>query len=184
MENNINENVMNEEVVIEDKNVKTIMSGFWMSKEVDKIFPAMLEFHKKVDVIKMDKENPFFKNKYADLSTILSTVSEPLSECGIFIIQIPSDCPYDEDKMYVQTRLIHAESGQYIAANSASLKKGKDAQALVAFGTYAKRMSLNGILAIAMEIDNDGNDIPGTKPHESQQTTSTNSESTGRRRRG
>lgn len=170
------ENVIDKEVVIEDENVKTTMSGFWMSKETDKIFPAMLDFHKKVNVIKMDKENPYFKNKYADISTILSTVSEPLAECGIFLIQIPTDCPYNDDSMYVETRLIHAESGQYIAANSASLRKGKDAQALVAFGTYAKRMSLNGILATAMEIDNDGNDIPGTKPHEAQQSQSQTTE--------
>ncbi|WP_312286649.1 ERF family protein [Terrisporobacter sp.] len=179
---NINENVISEEIVMEDENVKTITSGFWMSKEVDKILPAMLEFHKKVDVIKMDKENSFFKNKYADLSTILSTVSEPLTECGIFIIQIPTDCPYDEDKMYVETRLIHAESGQYIAANSMSLKKGKDAQSLVAFGTYAKRSSINSILAIAMEVDNDGNDIEGTKPSQSNRTDTTEPPSSRRRR--
>lgn len=179
---NINENKINEKVVIEDENIKTITTGFWMSEEVDEIFPAMLKFHEKVDVIKMDKENPFFKNKYADLSTILSTVSKSLTECGIFIIQMPTDCPYDEDKMYVETRLIHAESGQYIAANSMSLKKGKDAQSLVAFGTYAKRSSLNAILAIAMEVDNDGNDIEGTKPSQSSRTE-TSEPPTSRRRR-
>ena len=74
---NINENIINEEVVEE---IKTETIDFKTSKEIDKIFPALVNFHKNIESIKMTATNPFFSSKYASLPDILSNVNPILAE--------------------------------------------------------------------------------------------------------
>lgn len=169
---NINENIVSEvkETEIDNVNVKTY--GFKTSDEVDKIYPALLEFHKKVENIKMTNVNPFFNSKYADLNTILDNVNGALSEVGIFIIQIPMNG--EGDDMLVNTKLIHAETGQYISADSVSLKKGKTPQDIISMGTYLKRSAVTSILSLCLDKDDDGNSVSTpTSPNSIQSETPT-----------
>lgn len=150
---NINENIINEEVVGE---IKTETIDFKTSKEIDKIFPALVNFHKNIESIKMTATNPFFSSKYASLPDILSNVNPILAENDLFIMQIPTNA--NDEEMKVHTRIIHS-SGQYVKADTVSLRKAKDAQQVVAFSTYMRRAAISSLLALCFDTDDDGNSI-------------------------
>ena len=94
----------NKEVEFED--VEFTTTGFETSKEVDKIFPALVNFHKGVETIKMTGVNPFFSSKYASLADILSNINPVLAENDLFVMQIPTNKGNDE--MVVHTRIMHS----------------------------------------------------------------------------
>lgn len=170
---NINENVVDE--VKEEIKIQTI--DFETSKEVDKIFPALVEFHKKVESIKMTAVNPFFSSKYASLPDILSNVNPILAENDLFIMQIPTNA--NDEEMKVHTRIIHS-SGQYVKADSVSLRKAKDSQQIVAFSTYMRRAALSSLLSLCFDFDDDGNSL---KPKDEPTNTSESTPTSSRRRR-
>ena len=62
-----------------------------MKTETKTLTEKLLEFQKKIQVIKKDAKNPHFKNTYATLANVLSEVKPILSEVGLLITQ-----PIDE----------------------------------------------------------------------------------------
>lgn len=171
---NMNENVGTEEIEGIEKDLRDIeVLGFETSDNVDEIFPALVNFHKSVESIKMTSINPFFSSKYADLQDILSNVNPLLAENDMFIMQIPTN---KGENMMVHTRIIH-KSGQYVMANTVSLRKAKDAQQVIAFSTYMRRASITSLLSLCLDKDDDGNSLQQSTP------VTTNTETPPRRRR-
>jgi hypothetical protein len=60
----------------------------------------------------MNKVNPHFKSKYADLSSVLDAIRVPLSSNGLAIVQTMFT---DDRGAFLKTMLMHS-SGQFIAS--------------------------------------------------------------------
>jgi len=103
----------------------------------------LLEFQKKVNVIKKDSKNPHFKNTYASLTQIISEVKPLLSECGIVLTQ-----PLINGN--VSTFLTY---GSEVLESSLPLPVGLQPQPLGSAITYFRRYTLASLLAL--EIDDD-----------------------------
>jgi hypothetical protein len=100
-----------------------------------------------------DSNNPFFKTKYADLSTCVKAVIDALNDNGIALIQKCHNCP---DGVMVETTFIH-ESGEMIDCGILHVPSAKnDPQGYGSALTYARRYSLMAPCGIAPE-DDDGN---------------------------
>lgn len=146
------------------------------SQSLQNIGKAITLFQTKMEKIKKDATNPFFKSKYATLSNILESIQIPLAESGLSFAQIPDgDC--------LTTILIHNESGEYVQG-CYSIKpvpeylKEKDRDGNVIYRgdsyispqgigsaiTYARRYALSAILGINIDEDDDGN--KATRPEE------------------
>lgn len=105
-----------------------------------------------------DSANPFFKSKYADLSSVWNACRGPLSKNGLAIVQTIQQ---REGGEVLHTLLGHA-SGQWISSimpiKSKSESKGSnDIQQLGSALTYLRRYSLSAIVGIAPDDDDDGN---------------------------
>ena len=166
------------EVELED--VKFTTTGFETSKEVDKIFPALVNFHKGVETIKMTGINPFFSSKYASLADILSNINPVLAENDLFVMQIPTNKGNDE--MVVHTRIMHS-SGQYVKADTVSVRKVKDPQQIIAFSTYMRRAAISALLSLCFDTDDDGNSISPENTAKAQQAQAEAPTTPTRRRR-
>ena len=105
----------------------------------------LLDFQKKVGIIKKDAKNPHFKNTYASLTQILSEVKPLLTECGLVLIQ-----PIDANG--VGTTIIDSENGQKVETYI-SLPNNLSPQQLGSAITYFRRYTLASLLAL--EIDDD-----------------------------
>ena len=97
-----------------------------------------------------DKENPFFKSKYADLSSVWGVAREPLVKNGLSVVQtFDAD---DGDAPIIVTTLLHT-SGQWIRGRLKVPITKVDPQAVGSSITYGRRYALSAILGICPEDD-------------------------------
>lgn len=98
-----------------------------------------------------DSLNPHFKNRYADLASVIEA-SKPLSKHGIAIIQPP--CARGPS-VTVTTLLVH-KSGEFIESDLTMTAQQNTPQGIGSCITYARRYALQAMVGIAPE-DDDGN---------------------------
>ena len=94
----------------------------------------------------MNRINPHFKSKYADLAAIFDAARKPLSANGLAIVQTIGDG-------VLHTRLLHT-SGQWIASEHPLPMSGRP-QEIGSALTYARRYSLSALIGIAADEDDD-----------------------------
>jgi hypothetical protein len=121
------------------------------SNEIGELAKALSVFHVKVDKIRKDANNPFFKSKYASLSNILEAIDLPLIESGLSFTQFPTD------ENGLTTILMHGESGQWIEGNYKMRPVKDDPQGIGSCITYQRRYALSAILGLNIDDDDDGN---------------------------
>lgn len=101
-----------------------------------------------------DSANPFFKSKYADLSSVVEAIREAFAKNGLSYVQTIE--PSERDEVRVETVILHA-SGEWISSGILALPVTKtDAQGVGSALTYARRYSLSAACGVAPE-DDDGN---------------------------
>lgn len=98
----------------------------------------------------MNRVNPHFKNKYADLAAIRDTTLPTLNKHGISLIQATE---ITDAGLVLATRLSH-KSGQFVESVY-PLPTGAAPQVLGSALTYARRYSWASICGIAAEDDDD-----------------------------
>lgn len=97
-----------------------------------------------------NKTNPHFKNKYADLASVLDTIRKPLADNGLSLTQTTE---LREGAFCLVTTLRHT-SGQWCASEY-PLPQTARPQELGSALTYARRYSLSAIACIAADEDDD-----------------------------
>ena len=127
----------------------------------------LLEFQKKISVIKKDAKNPHFKNTYATLTQILSEVKPVLNECGILLTQ-----PIIDNKVGTELSYNNAKSFSFI-----DLPTNLSPQQLGSAITYFRRYTLASLLAL--EIDDDDAQSTNTITKTIGSSGSSNSGQTG-----
>ena len=128
------------------------------SESIESLAVALVKFNGEVSKIAKDAENPFFKNNYATLDTIIDEVRPILQKNGLSVMQIPSG---DGQNISMKTLLIH-ESGQWIESDELVMKPVKnDPQAVGSAITYARRYSIGAFLSLNTGEDDDGNIATG-----------------------
>lgn len=122
-----------------------------MSDNVNEIFGALAKAQGKIQPASKDKSNPFFKSKYADLSSVWDACREALSENGLSVIQIPQTKP---EGTFLISILGHS-SGQWIRGDVLVPLAKNDPQSVGSALTYFRRYCLSSLVGVAPE-DDDG----------------------------
>jgi hypothetical protein len=120
------------------------------SQSIKEITKALITFQVKVDTIKKDAKNPFFKSSYASLANILDSIKEPLIECGLAVTQFP----FGENGL--MTILMH-ESGEWIGFEYQMRPAKDDPQGRGSAITYQRRYAIASVLCLNIDEDDDGN---------------------------
>ena len=118
------------------------------SEQIDELAGALAKAQGMMENAVMNRTNPHFKSKYADLAAIFDAARKPLSANGLAIVQTIGDG-------VLHTRLLHT-SGQWIASEHPLPMSGKP-QEIGSALTYARRYSLSALLGIAADEDDDAN---------------------------
>ena len=120
------------------------------SQSIKSLAKALMLFQTKMDTVVKDATNPFYKSKYASLSTILEHIQLPLAEAGLTFSQLPDgDC--------LTTIIIHVETGEYFQSCYNIHPAKVDPQGIGSAITYARRYALTSILGLNVDADDDGN---------------------------
>jgi hypothetical protein len=108
--------------------------------------------------------NPHFKSKYADLGNVMDACLPALNAAGIAVIQPTGE---DEHGRFVETILIHGESGESLACRVPLIVAKNDMQGYGSAVTYGRRYGLMAMAGIAPE-DDDGNAAAKAAPKQEQ----------------
>ena len=122
-----------------------------ISNETAELFTAMGRAQANMTGAIKDSQNPFFKSSYADLTSVIKAIKQPLSEAGLSVGQFPIS---REGHVGVRTILMHV-SGQYIEeAFYLPISKLTPQEGCSAV-TYAKRIALAALFCLPT-VDDDG----------------------------
>ena len=122
------------------------------SESLDLLYTSLAKAQEEMETATTDKNNPFFKSKYADLTSIVRASRPFLSKNGLSVIQrITTN---EEDNMYLKTRLCHM-SGQWIESKMPINPVDWKIQSIGAYITYLKRYTLAAIVGVATDDAND-----------------------------
>jgi len=132
---------------------------FKTSESIKNITTAILKAEDNFTAVLKSADNPYFKSKYADLNAILAAVKPALKVEGVKVYQPPVT---DGTTNFVTTRLVHAESGEWIESTM-KLEMSKVTMQEAGSGvSYGRRYTLQGLLGLET-ADDDGNAASGKK---------------------
>ena len=122
------------------------------------VIKALCGFNRNMENITKNKNNPFTKSKYLDLSAILEVIRPLLAAEGLSVSQYPINDKHG--RIAINTMLIH-ECGEIVEYPGVFHKpENNTIHALASLETYLRRYQLTNILAIAGK-DDDGEGAMG-----------------------
>lgn len=127
------------------------------SQDISELSRAMLQIQRNLLPALKDATNPFTKSNYATLNSVMESCRGELLTHGIWLTQLPCPAPVELGAGHIglETRLIHAESGQWISSLAVIPLPKNDPQGMGSAITYARRYSLCAMLGMVTE-DDDG----------------------------
>jgi hypothetical protein len=128
------------------------------STTVGAIAKALAAAQREIGVAVKDATNPHFRSKYADLQAIDEACRPALTKHNIAIVQAPGYC---DGVVSLTTRLMHADSGEWIQSTLHIPPSKHDAQGIVSATTYARRCALAAMAAVPAGVDDDGETAVG-----------------------
>lgn len=123
-----------------------------------KLYAAKKEFGPLVK----NKENPFHKSKYVDLTHLLEVIEPVLETHGLLLLQ-----PVEAG--YLITRIIDTETGESVES-ALKLPEIADPQKIGAAVTYYRRFTGQSLLGLPA-ADDDGNDAAGVYDQRQESVT-------------
>lgn len=123
------------------------------SSSIGAIAKALAAAQREIGVAVKDATNPHFRSKYADLQAVDEACRPALSKHGIAIAQ---GTGYADGFVFVTTRLLHADTGEWIEATLHIAPGKHDAQGVGSAITYARRFGLSALAAVPAGVDDDG----------------------------
>jgi len=129
------------------------------SETISELAKALNAFQGKVQPVKKDAVNPFFKSHYATLDAIWEGIKKPLTDSGLSVTQTLDIV--DDGKNLLDTTLLHI-SGEWVSGSMAINPVKDDPQGLGSAISYARRYSLCAMLGVVADEDDDAN--VATKP--------------------
>lgn len=139
------------------------------SDSIANIAVALCEVQKTELFALTSKKNPFFKSKYADISSVWDAIREPLTSNGLAITQTFAND--NMDGVTIETTLIHI-SGEYISGSLYIKPEKNTPQGAGSAITYGRRYALMAIVGISPE-DDDGERAMARKRKDKEKTPKT-----------
>jgi hypothetical protein len=127
--------------------------------DVPALIGALVQAQAQMGKAKKGATNPHFKNRYADLATVLECIVPALNAHGVALLQTPG---WDASAGLVTmtTILAHETGGMMTSTASCELGRGSGPQALGSTISYLRRFTAKSVLALPEE-DDDGNAAQG-----------------------
>jgi hypothetical protein len=129
------------------------------SEQINELAAALAKAQGSMANATMNRTNPHFKSKYADLSSVLDAIRAPLSASGLSVVQTMQ---VTERGLVLRTTLMHA-SGQFISTEY-PLPSTQRPHEMGSALTYARRYSLAALVCNSADEDDDGNMAMDSKP--------------------
>lgn len=121
------------------------------SQDISQLLEALSKAQAIMEGAMKDSSNPFFKAKYADLSSVWEACRDPLTKNGLSVTQVMQ---HIDSQSFLVSILGHS-SGQWIKSMIPVNPAKPDIQALGSAITYCRRYALAALVGVCPE-DDDG----------------------------
>ena len=134
-----------------------------MSPEINELVAAMARAQAKMAAALKSSENPHFRSKYADYTSVRDAALPALNSEALAVFQFPR-CGSNESGFFVEveTVITHA-TGQFMRDTLTIPVSKPDAQGVGSAIQYGRRYALGSIVGVGAE-DDDGNAAVGPGP--------------------
>lgn len=126
------------------------------SESIKELAGALCKAQSQIRAAEMNATNPFLKNKYADLGSVIEAIRPAMTANGLSVSQLVGG---DGSAISLNTIIMH-ESGEYISeviTFPLGEEKGRSlAQSAGAIVTYLRRYALSAMLGVYADEDTDG----------------------------
>lgn len=119
---------------------------------MQKLATALVLFRSKIESVKKDADNPFFKSKYADLASIIEAIKWPLKDSWLALIHASKS---SESGFSLVSTLMESTSWESISSEFPLF--WSKPQEVWSSLTYARRYNTLALLDIPTDEDDDGN---------------------------
>lgn len=130
------------------------------SESTLKISAAFVKAQGEITGAIKDSNNPAFKSKYADFSSVTDAIRPAAAKHGLGFLQEGTMVPGNQ--LVLTTRIIH-ESGEWFESEMLMPFTKQDAHGLGSLMTYGKRYALSAFFGVSAEEDDDGNAATGVQ---------------------
>lgn len=117
------------------------------------IAAAIVAAQPEIEAVALNKVNPHFRSRYADLLAVRKAIIPVYAKHGLTISQV---CRHIDGQHYIETLLIH-KSGETMSSLWPIVAERAGPQSFGSAATYARRYGLSAIAMVACEDDDDGN---------------------------
>jgi hypothetical protein len=139
------------------------------SQEINHLTEALSKAQAMIEGAKEDSSNPFFKSRYADLTSIWEACKKPLTDNGIAIFQTTEII---DGRICLVTTIAHS-SGQWMRGYlPLALKEFPTPQEIGSAITYSRRYTLAAIAGICPAGEDDDAEIAMQSYRPQQQAVS------------
>lgn len=126
----------------------------YRSAELKDLFGAMAKAQGEMAIANLNKENPYFKSRYADFAEVVRASRPALTKNGLAVFQ---EIKVTEDGQSVLHTLLSHASGQWIESRMRIVPPKNDIQSISSYITYLKRLCYSALIGVAVgEEDDDG----------------------------
>lgn len=127
------------------------------SSSILEVGKALIKAQAEITPAVKDAKNPYLKTTYASLNSVLDSCRNALLKNGLLLVQSPVPAPeyLGPDFIGLETKLIHAESGEWLSSLTVIPLAKPEPQAMGAAISYGRRYALAAMLGIVSEEDND-----------------------------
>lgn len=124
------------------------------SSDLKELCTALAKAQGEMPIASLNKQNPYFKSRYADLTSIVAASRPALAKNGLSVTQ---DIQPNDDGQNILTTTLWHSSGQYLESCMRILPPKNDIQTIQSYTTYLKRMAYASLVGVVTgEEDDDG----------------------------
>lgn len=135
--------------------IQARLKSNYRSDDINELSTALAKAQGEFTIAGLNKQNPYFKSRYADLASVVSSARPALTKYGLSVVQ--NILAHEDGSSVLHTILLHS-SGQYLESRMRIIPAKSDIQSLSSYTTYIKRMAYASLVGVVTgdESDDDG----------------------------
>ena len=128
----------------------------YRSAELKDLFAAMAKAQSEMQIASLNKQNPYFKSRYADFAEVVRASRPALTKNGLAVFQ---EIKVTEDGQSILHTLLSHASGQWIESRMRIIPPKNDIQSISSYVTYLKRLCYTSLIGVAVGDEDDDGEI-------------------------
>jgi hypothetical protein len=128
----------------------------YRSEEINELATALAKAQAEFEVAGLNKNNPFFKSRYADLMAVVTAARPALCKNGLSVTQ--NIISHVNGETILHTILMHS-SGQWLESRMRVVPPKNDVQSMSSYITYLKRVSYSSLIGVVTGDEDDDGEV-------------------------